>query len=140
MSIFLDTNILLYSLDLNAGEGAKGQIARALLKRRDVVLSVQVLQEFYVQATHPRRARPLSHQDAAGLIRAWSRFDVVDNTQALLQAALAVRASAQLSLWDALIVAAAAGAGCEAVITEDLNAGQTIAGVSIVNPFAPDRA
>lgn len=135
MSVFLDTNILLYSLGLNAGEGTKQNVALGYLARRDVVLSVQVLQEFYVEATHARRVGPLSHDDAAGLIRAWSRFEVVDNTQALLKAGLALRASAQLSLWDALIVAAAAGAGCEAVITEDLNSGQNIAGVQIINPF-----
>ena len=88
-----------------------------------------------MQATHARRVRPLSHDNAAGLIRAWSRFEVVDNTQALLKAGLALRASAQLSLWDALIVAAAAGAGCEAVITEDLNSGQNIASVPVINPF-----
>lgn len=68
-------------------------------------------------------------------IRAWSRFDVIANTQALLKAGLALRASAQLSLRDALVVAAAAGAGCEELITEDLNPGQTIAGVRIINPF-----
>ncbi|MCG9917506.1 MAG: PIN domain-containing protein [Phenylobacterium sp.] len=135
MSVFLDTNVLLYSLDLNVGEGTKRHVALGYLARRDVVLSVQVLQEFYVQATHARRARPLSHDNAVGLIRAWSRFDVIDNTQALLKAGLALRASAQLSLWDALVVAAAAGAGCEELITEDLNPGQTIAGVRITNPF-----
>ncbi|MBY0447529.1 MAG: PIN domain-containing protein [Hyphomonadaceae bacterium] len=135
MSIFLDTNILLYSLDLHAGEGTKRDMAHSLLARRDVVLSVQVLQEFYVQATHARRARPLAHADAVGLIRTWGRFAVVENTQALLLAGLAIRASAQLSLWDALIVAAAAGAGCSELMTEDLNGGQIIAGVRITNPF-----
>ena len=100
MSVFLDTNILLYSLDLNAGEGTKQDVALGYLARRDGVLSVEVLQEFYVQATHARRARPISHDDAVGLIRAWSRFEVVDNSQALLKAGLALRASAQLSLWE----------------------------------------
>lgn len=71
---------------------------RVHISRRDIVLSVQVLQEFYVQATHARRARPLTHEDAVGLIRALSRFEEVDNTQSLLVAGLAVRASAQLSL------------------------------------------
>jgi len=110
-------------------------VALGYLARRDVVLSVQVLQEFYVQATHARRARPISHDDAVGLIRAWSRFEVVDTTQALLKAGLALRASAQLSLWDAFILAAAAGAGCEELITEDIDSGQDIAGVRIINPF-----
>jgi predicted nucleic acid-binding protein len=82
----------------------------------------------------------LSHDNAVGLIRAWSRFDVIDSTQALLKAGLSLRASAQLSLWDALIVAAAAGASCEELITEDLNPGQTIAGVRIINPFQSGAA
>lgn len=136
MSVFLDTNILLYSLDLNSGEATKRAAALALLARRDVVLSVQVLQEFYVQATHKRRAKPLSHEQAAGLVHAWSRFQIVDNSFKLLNAGLAIRDAAQLSLWDALVIAAAAGAGCEELMTEDMNAGQVIAGVRIVNPFA----
>lgn len=101
-----------------------------------MVISVQVLQEFYAQATHTRRPRPLLHEDAVGLIRAWSRFEVVENTQGLLHAGLALREAARLSLWDALIVAAAAGAGCTELMTEDLQSGQVIAGVRIVNPFA----
>jgi predicted nucleic acid-binding protein len=60
------------------------------------------------------------------LISAWSRFEVIDNTEALPKAGLTFRASAQLSLWDALIAAAAVGAGCEELI---------IAGVRIINPF-----
>jgi predicted nucleic acid-binding protein len=135
LSFFLDTNVLLYSLDLNVGEGSKQAIARDLLAKRDAVLSVQVLQEFYVQATHARRARPLTHTEATGLIRAWRRFPVVENTTAVLDAGLALAAQAKLSLWDALIVVAAASAGCEAIYTEDLNPGQSIAGVKVINPF-----
>jgi predicted nucleic acid-binding protein len=137
VSVFLDTNVLLYSLDLHAGEGSKRAVAQGLLTRRDAVLSVQVLQEFYVQATHARRPRPLTHAEAAGLMRTWRRFAIVENTAKVLDAGLAICAGAKLSLWDALIIAAAATAGCEALLTEDLNAGQTIAGVRIENPFAP---
>jgi predicted nucleic acid-binding protein len=133
MSVFLDTNILLYGLDLKAGEGTQQDVALGYLARRDVVLSVQALQEFYVQAAHARQARPSSDDNTAGLIRTWSRFEVIHHTEALLKPGLALRASAQLSLWDALIVAAAAG--CEAVITEDLNSGQNIASVPVINPF-----
>jgi predicted nucleic acid-binding protein len=77
----------------------------------------------------------LSHDDTVGLISAWSRFEVIDNTEALPKAGLTFRASAQLSLWDALIVAAAVGAGCEESITEVLDSGENIAGVRIINPF-----
>ena len=136
MSAFLDTNILLYSLDLDSSETSKRTRALELLARGDVVLSVQVLQEFYVQATHTRRKKPLTHAQAAGLIRAWSRFQIEENGLVLLRAGLTIREAARLSLWDALIVAAAAGAGCDELMTEDLNAGQVIAGVRVVNPFA----
>jgi len=84
------TSILLYSLDLNIGEGTEKDVALGFLARRDVVLSMQVLQEFYVQAARARRARPFSHENAVGLIRAWSRFEVVGNTQVLLKAGLAL--------------------------------------------------
>jgi predicted nucleic acid-binding protein len=134
VSVFLDTNVLLYSLD--TADTIKRDIALALLARREAVLSVQVLQEFYVQATHTRRAHRLSHKQAAGLVESWSRFQVIPNTFALLRAGFNIRDAAQISLWDALIIAAAAAAGCNALMTEDLNAGQNIAGVTIVNPFA----
>lgn len=135
MPAFVDANILLHSLNTTPGAQAKREIAIALLRRKDLVLSVQVLQEFYVHATHARRAAPLSHADAVGLIRSWRRYPVVENTRALLDAGLAIRASAGLSFWDAMIAAAAAAGGCAELLTEDLNAGQTIAGVRIVNPF-----
>lgn len=136
MPAFLDTNILLYSLDTTPAAAAKRTVAIDLLASRDRVLSVQVLQEFYVQATHARRADAISHVNAVALINAWRRFFVVENTVALLDRALSLRAAAGLSLWDSLIVAAAASAGCDVLYTEDLNPGQTIAGVKVVNPFA----
>ena len=70
-----------------------------------------------------------------GLISAWRRFEVIDNTEALPKAGLTFRASAQLSLWDALIAAAALGAGCDELITEGLDPGENIAGVRITTPF-----
>ena len=69
MAAFLDTNILLYSISSAADEAAKRHRALALLDRDDCVISVQVLQEFYVQATRSSRSDPLSHNLAAGLIR-----------------------------------------------------------------------
>jgi predicted nucleic acid-binding protein len=137
MSTFLDTNVLLYSLDTTPAGAHKRQVAIALLNKRDNVLSVQVLQEFYVQATHTRRTAPLSHAQATALMAAWRRYPVVINSLALLDASLAIKAAAGLSLWDALIVAAAAEANCAELLTEDLNAGQVIVGVRIVNPFTP---
>ena len=69
------------------------------------------------------------------LISAWRRFNVIDNTETLHKAGLTFRASAQLSLWDALIAAAALGAGCDELITDGLDYGDKIACVRITTPF-----
>lgn len=67
----IDTNILLYSISHEPAEASKRDIAVALLDADDIALSVQVLQEFYVQATHARRPDALSHDIAVGLVRTW---------------------------------------------------------------------
>jgi predicted nucleic acid-binding protein len=133
---FVDTNVLLYSVSTHPGEARKARIAADLLDGGDLGLSVQVLQEFYVQATRPSRTGALSHDDAAGFIAAWLRFPVQENTLALMQAALAARARWQIAFWDAQILEAARLLGCREVLSEDLGAGQDYAGVHIVNPFA----
>ncbi len=103
--------------------------------RRDLALSVQVLQEFYVQATRPTRPQRLTHDEAASFISAWLRFPVQDNTVAVFQAALAARARFQISYWDAAILEAARAAGCDQVLSEDLNPAQDYGGLAVVNPF-----
>ncbi|MBV8682825.1 MAG: PIN domain-containing protein [Caulobacteraceae bacterium] len=91
--IFLDTNILLYSISNDPRERAKRERAIALLDRSDCGLSVQVLQEFSVQATRSTRADALPHELAAGLIRTWLRFEVQDTTVAVLAGALEISAA-----------------------------------------------
>ncbi len=132
---FVDTNILLYSLDFEPAQPAKAAIATQILTRPDLVLSVQVLQEFYVQATHARRPDALSHDIATRLIQKWLRFPVHENTLAVLQSALVLKNRYQISFWDAAILAAAKAAHCREVFTEDLNHGQDYDGVIVVNPF-----
>jgi predicted nucleic acid-binding protein len=132
---FLDTNILLYSISGDPNELAKRNIAGALLEQRDNALSVQVLQEFYVQATRPTRADAIPHEVAVGLIRTWLRFPVQDITVAVLSRALVIRGEFGLSYWDAAIVAAAHLLGCEEVTSEDMADGRDIDGVIISNPF-----
>jgi len=132
---FIDTNILLYSLDLEAAQPAKAAIATRLLTRSDLVLSVQVLQEFYVQATHARRPDALPHAIAARLIQKWLRFRVQENTVTVLQSALVLKDRYQISYWDAAILAAAKVSRCHEVFSEDLSHGQAYDGVSVVNPF-----
>ena len=135
MSVFLDTNILLYSISSAAGESAKREQALLLLDRSDCVLSVQVLQEFYVQATRASRPGAQSHATAADFIRTLMRFPVQDNTLALFQDALEIKAVSGFSFWDCSIIAAARAQNCRELMTEDLADGREIAGVRIVNPF-----
>jgi predicted nucleic acid-binding protein len=132
---FIDTNILLYSVSRDTQEAAKRDRAVALLDRDEGALSVQVLQEFYVQATRPTRPDPLPHDVAVGLIATWTRFAVQDITLSILTGALEIRISHGLSYWDSAIVAAARALGCRELYSEDMSHGQQIEGVTIVNPF-----
>ena len=135
MPHFLDTNILLYSISPDPAEAAKRDQAVALLNQDEVALSVQVLREFYVQATRPTRPGRLSHQLAVELIDAWRRFSVQDMTLPLLDSALQIKAAHQLSFWDCAIVAAAHALGCRRLYSEDMTHGLAIEGVRVVNPF-----
>ena len=132
---FLDTNVLLYSISGDPMEAARRERSIALLERDDVGLSVQVLQEFYVQATRTTRADRLPHDIAAGLIEAWLRFPLQEMTRGVLLAALAIKAAHGFSYWDSAIIAAARALGCRDVLTEDMSDGREVAGVRIVNPF-----
>ncbi len=132
---FLDTNILLYSISRDPAEGPKRERAIALLDLDGGALSVQVLQEFYVQATRSNRPDPLSHEIAAGLIATWVRFAVQEITLSILTEALAVKAAHGFSYWDSAIIVAARALGCRELYSEDMTHGRQIEGVMIVNPF-----
>lgn len=134
---FVDTNILLYSLDLEPADAGKTAIATEILTRSDLALSVQVLQEFYVQATHVRRPDALPHDMAARLIQKWLRFRIQETTLAVLQSALDLKDRYQISYWDAAILAAAKSARCQQLLSEDLNHGQDYDGITVINPFLP---
>lgn len=133
--IFFDTNILIYSISPDPAEAAKRERAVGLLMRDDGALSIQVLQEFYAQATRPTRPHRLPHDLAAGLIRSWSRFRIQDMTLSILQAALEIVAAHHFSYWDSAIIAAARALGCRELYTEDMSHGRDVEGVLIVNPF-----
>ena len=137
---FLDTNVLLYAACPGPKEADKQRIAVALLGSTDLCLSVQVLQEFYAQATRPTRPGAVGHELGVRLIRTWLRFPVQDLSTDILLAALDIKARYQLSYWDAAIVAAAAAMGSTELLTEDLDTGAVIAGVRVVNPFAGGNA
>ena len=135
---FVDTNILIYAYDVDAG--AKHASAKALLKKlwlaRDGMVSTQVLQEFYVNATRKIRT-PLPKPVVRAVIADYTPWCVAGVTPADIMSACALEDSARLSFWDALIVAVATRSGALRIVSEDLNAGQSIAGVTIENPFRP---
>jgi len=133
---FVDTNLLLYRVSIAPDEAEKRATAERILDEEDLCLSVQVLQEFYVQATRPSRPDPLTHGEAVALIGSWRRYPVQSVTPDLLDAALAAKDRWQLSYWDAAIVEAARSLGCERLLSEDLNPGQEFGGVRVINPFA----
>jgi len=132
---FVDTNILLYAISRDPADQGKAKLANEILTDRELALSVQVLQEFYVQATRASRPDPISHQQAVRLIESFRRFPVQDITSAVLMAALATRQRFQLSYWDSAIIEASRAMGCSEVLSEDLGDGQDYAGVRVTNPF-----
>jgi predicted nucleic acid-binding protein len=132
---FVDTNVLLYAVSTAPAEAPKAQAARRLLEAHDLALSVQVLQEFYVQATRGGRKNRLTHEQAALLVEAWLRFPVQETTVPLMQAALETKRRHRISYWDAAVVEAARLLECAVLLSEDLAHGQNYDGVRVVNPF-----
>jgi predicted nucleic acid-binding protein len=132
--VFLDTNILVYAQD--ARSPAKQQKSRDLIaevaENVDGVISTQVIQEFYVAATRKVGVTPLA---AKAVVKTFAVFEIVQVSPALIQEAIDCSILNALSFRDALIVATAASAGCSTVLSEDLNEGQTILGVTVVNPY-----
>lgn len=135
MPIFLDTNVFVYAFDRS--EPTKREVAQMLLEdpHADYVTSAQVLSEFYVTTTR-KLDPPLGHADAKQALEGISKLPVVAIDDRLVMAAAETVVTDSLSLWDAQVVQAAARAGCEEILTEDLNEGQTVAGVTVRNPFA----
>ena len=132
---FVDTNVLLYAISTDSGERDKAAVAQDLLSARDLTLSAQVLQEFYVQATRASRADALTHDQAAALVTAYGRFPVQGTTLELVHAAMAASHRHRLSYWDAAIIEAARLSGCTEVLSEDLSSEQDYDGVAVTNPF-----
>lgn len=134
---FVDTNVLLYAYDVTAG--ARHEQARELVGRlgrgRTGAVSVQVLQEFYVNAVR-KIASPLPPASARERIRVLSRWTTHAPLAHDVVAASEMAEEHRLSFWDAMILRSASELGCARLWTEDLNAGQRVQGVEIVNPFS----
>src|SRR5258708_1505667 len=132
---FVDSNILLYAISKNFSEQLKAENAREILKSDDLACSIQVLQEFYVQATRPSRPSALSHEEAVAMIRARRRYAIQETTIAVFNAALRTTHQYGISYWDAAIIEAARALECDTVLSEDLSDTQDYGGVRVVNPF-----
>ena len=131
---FVDTNVLVYLFDSDSP--AKQAIAREIVDRHSekFVLSTQVLGEFFVTVTR-KLGNPLSPERAMDALENLHTFRVRSiHPQLTLLAARRSMAS-RLSYWDALIVESALEAGAAMLLTEDLQHGQTFAGLRVVNPF-----
>ena len=131
---FLDSNILFYSDDSRFP--AKRKKALALIRshriNRNGVVSLQVLQEYFTNVT---RKLGLDPAIARRKVEIFSHFHLVEPTLNDVLSAIDLHRLNKISYWDALIVRCASGSGCTTVLSEDMQHGQTIAGVKIVNPF-----
>jgi predicted nucleic acid-binding protein len=134
VATFVDTNVLVYAVD--RADKRKNRIARTVLAESvsHFVISSQVLNEYYVAVTR-KLEPPLPESTAAQTVRQLARGRVVSLDAELVLNAVDVCITSRLSIWDALIVSAAKKAGCQTLLTEDLNDGQVIEGITVKNPF-----
>ncbi|MCK5055877.1 MAG: PIN domain-containing protein [Candidatus Aminicenantes bacterium] len=132
--IFIDTNILVYSMDSN--DPGKKEKCRNILKnireKQNGVISTQVLQEFYVTTTKKLKVEPFIVKN---IIHSLENFEIVTINVEIIKEAIDCSILNQISFWDSLIIAAAEYSRCDQVWTEDLNNGQIIRGVKIYNPL-----
>lgn len=133
---FVDTNVLIYAHDVDAK--AKHQAAQTVLRElwseRTGVLSPQVLQEFYVNVTR-KILHPISKESARLVVGTYAMW-CIDATPTDISTAFQIEDASKIGFWDALIVASALKSGAARILSEDMNAGQAIAGIRIENPFA----
>lgn len=133
---FVDTNILVYAHDLDAGK--KHEIARQLVSEiweaQSGVISTQVLQEFYVTLTR-KIPSPLRRTQVRRLLNNYLAWEVAVNNGPTILQAIEIEENYNISFWDAMILSAAYTKNAAVLITEDLNEGQKIEGITIINPF-----
>ena len=135
---FLDTNVLVYTFDESAGgkRARARELVESALRDKSAVISFQVVQEFLNVATR-KFAQPMKDAEAAlYLRRVLDPLCEVHSSPALYEEALDIRERWHFSFYDALIVAAALAAGCDTLYSEDLQDGQKVRELTVVNPFA----
>lgn len=131
---FIDTNILIYAEanDLPEKQRTALKLLKLLFEEGCGVISTQVLQE-YCNIAIKKLKLPASHVRAQ--LELFEQFEVLQVTPAIIHAGLDLQQTRSLSFYDAIIVASAQTAGCAVLLSEDLNAGESIGGVRIINPF-----
>ena len=132
---FVDTNVLLYAVSLSPTDVEKRRRARELLTETELAVSVQVLQEFYSQATRPTRPAPLTHDEALVFLDTVMGLEIQPVTLDIFRSAVSISQRFGLSYWDGAILAAAQAMGCDAVYSEDLSSEQDYGGLRVINPF-----
>lgn len=132
--VFIDTNILIYSLDRHDPE--KQKRARELLKKaafeHSGVISTQVLQEFYVAATRKLGVDPILAKE---MVNKFKNYETVLITTEMIKDAIDCSILQRRSFWDSLILITGEKALCEMIWTENLNNGQVVKGIKVLNPF-----
>ena len=134
MNAFVDTNLLLYAAENDDTAGRKTAIAREFLLQPGLHISVQVLNEFIVNARSPRKLA-LTTAGEADWIEKLLLYPVMPLTDRTFIRALELHQRYQTSHWDSLIIASALECRCEVLYSEDLNQDQNYGGVRVVNPF-----
>jgi predicted nucleic acid-binding protein len=132
--VFVDTNVLLYAASTDPAESAKRTEARQILSANPFAFSVQVAQEFFVNAT--RKLTPaLKSSDAMAFLKGINPTVIIPLDYELFEDATRIQDRFQISYWDAAVVAAAKRLNCRTLYSEDLSDGQDYDGVRVVNPF-----
>ena len=134
--VFLDTNILIYAHDMDAGpkHDVAISITEKIWEEKTGVISTQVIQEFYVNVTR-KIPNPITPVLARGIILNYFSWHVEAIEPHTILLASEIEERHVLSFWDSLIIATACQSNAEKILTEDLNHGQVIEGVLIENPF-----
>lgn len=135
--VFLDTNVLVYAADNH--DPVRRDKARSAIRRvvetEIPVISTQVLQEFYIAAVTKLKIEPLLAKE---ILHGFHNMETVQIDLGLIEQGIDISILARISFWDGLILAAAEQASCSTLLTEDLNAGQSVRGIRLENPFLED--
>ena len=138
MRVALDTNLLVYAEGVNGD--AKEKLAEQVIRKLPVdttFVPVQVLGELFRVLVHKAGRKPRAAR--ASLLSWQSSFPVIDTSHSILLAGVDLSVDHGLNVWDAVVLAAAASAGCRLLLSEDMQEGFTWGGVTVVNPFAAKR-